>query len=88
MGISQARQCGLLAFEGVVIRDADLLHLARPGSGHAKDVQVVVEPPHRVLKGDVQVPEAVGLGYLDSSPDGRFHPDEDQLELVDLSRCR
>jgi hypothetical protein len=47
-------------------------------------VQVVVEPAHRVLKGDVQVPEAVGVGHLDSPPDRRLHPEEDQLELVDL----
>ena len=44
-----ARQRGLVALERVVVRDADLLHLARPGPGHTEDVQMVVEPAHRVL---------------------------------------
>src|SRR5262245_40516558 len=83
-----ARQRGLFALERVGVRYADLLYVARCGPSHTEDVQMVVEPAHRVLKGDVQIPEAVGLGHLDSPPDGRFHPDEDELELVNLRRRR
>jgi hypothetical protein len=86
MGVSQPGSVGFSVLERGVVRDADLL-FARPRPGHAKDVQVVVEPAHRVLKGDVQVPEAVGFGYLDPSPDGRLDSDEYEFELVDLS-CR
>jgi hypothetical protein len=78
---------GFSPSNGSSFGDADLFYVARSGPGHTEDVQMVVEPAHRVLKGDVQVPEAVGLGYLDSPPDGRIHPDEGQLELIDLS-CR
>jgi hypothetical protein len=38
-------------------------------------VKVVVEPAHRILDGDVQVPEGVPLGHLDAAPDERSVPD-------------
>ena len=37
-------------------------------------VKVVVQPAHRVLDGDVQVPERVLLGHLNAAPDERVRP--------------
>ena len=45
-------------------------------------VQVVVEPPHGVLDGDVQVPEGIRLGHLNASPDERVDPGQHNEKLV------
>jgi hypothetical protein len=45
-------------------------------------VEVIVEPPHRVLDGDVQIPEGVPFGNLDPSPHQRVRPGEDDEKLV------
>ena len=50
--------------------------------GQPELVQVVVEPTHRILDGDVQVPERVGLGHLNAPPHERVGPLEHDQELV------
>jgi hypothetical protein len=72
-----------LTLEGIVVRDADLPRLFPARLFHAELVQVIVEPAHRVLDGDVQIPEAVGFRHLDASPNRRLDLFEDDLELED-----
>src|SRR5438046_1575681 len=80
-----AGQDQFIALQGVVIRDADLRNLARLRLRHPEKMQVIVEPTHRVLEGDMKVPEAIGLGDLDASPDGWSHVQEAEPELVHVS---
>jgi len=49
-----------------------------------KLVEVAVGPSESILDGTMQVPEVKGVGYLDSTPYGRFNIEEGYLELVDL----
>ena len=51
-------------------------------------VEVVVEPAHGVLDGDVQVPKRVLLGHLDAAPDQWIRPREHHQELVHELRPR
>jgi len=80
-----AVQDQFIALQGVVIRDADLRNLARLRLRHPEKMQVIVEPTHRILEGDMKVPEAIGLGDLDASPDGWSHVQEAEPELVHVS---
>jgi|SRR5881296_3252718 len=65
--------------------DTDLHDLSCVRLRHPEKVQVVIQPTHSVLEGNVEVPEAVGLGHLDSSPDRWRNPQEEDLELVHMS---
>jgi hypothetical protein len=38
-------------------------------------MQMVIEPAHRILDGDVQVPERIALGHLNAAPDERIVPE-------------
>ena len=80
-----SRQGGLVPLEGILIWNADLRHVARAWPVHAKKVQVVVEPTHGILDGDMQVPEAVGPRHLDGPPDRRRYLQKDDSELVDFT---
>ena len=79
-----SRQDGLVPLEGILIWNADLHRVARARPADAKKVQVVVEPTHGILDGDMQVPEGVGPGHLDGPPDRRHYLQKDDSELVDL----
>jgi hypothetical protein len=45
-------------------------------------MEVIVLPPHRVLDGDMQVPERVTPRHLNPAPDDRIGIHEDNEELV------
>jgi hypothetical protein len=50
-----------------------------------------VLPSHRVLHGDVEVPEGIGLRHQDAASDERVGAGEDDQELDDVrgtDRCR
>src|SRR5438309_7865110 len=54
----------------VAVGDADAYRRTRGRLDRLEFVEMVVLPSHRVLDGDVQVPERVDVGHLDASPDG------------------
>lgn len=45
-------------------------------------MEMIVEPPHRILDGDVEVPEGVRQWHLDSAPDKRIGPAQDDEKLM------
>jgi hypothetical protein len=49
-------------------------------------VKVVIQPAHRVLDGNVQIPEGVALGNLNAAPHEWVGPSEDDEELVHEGR--
>ena len=71
----------------LVVRDADADGVAAGRIRELKFVQVVVGPAHRILEGDVEVPEGVAGGHLDATPDGRLDLLERDLELEHLLAC-
>ena len=66
----------------VVVRDADRHDRLLIGVEQPELVKVIVEPAHRVLNGDVQIPERVLRGHLDATPDERFGAAQHDEELV------
>jgi hypothetical protein len=58
----------------VVCGNADGHHVPLSRIEQPELVEVVVQPAHGVLDGDVQVPERVLLGHLDSAPDQWIRP--------------
>ena len=54
------------------------------GTSFGGSVQVTGQPPHRILNGDMQIVERIGLRNMNAAPDLGFHPKESNLELADL----
>jgi len=63
-------------------RNADRYDPLLCGVEQPKLVEVVVEPAHGVLDGDMEIPERVSLRNLDAPPDERVGPAEDDQELM------
>jgi len=66
-----------------IVRDADVVDLPRClRIADTEQMKVVVLPAHGILYRYMKVPETVGFGNLDSSPDLRLNPLQTHLELV------
>jgi hypothetical protein len=66
-----------------IARDTEPSHFAPSGiHNHCELVKVAIQPAHRILYGDMKVPERVLLGHLDSAPHQRFSVAEHDKELM------
>jgi hypothetical protein len=65
--------------DGVWIERIRIVVAARP---RPKLVEMVVEPTHGVLDGNVEAPERVGLRNLDAAPHERIGPAQHDEDLV------
>ena len=70
-GTVPAGQRDWLAFEGVFVRNANLLNDACDGIADAESMEMIVEPGHGVLDGDVEIPEEVRRWNFDAASDER-----------------
>ena len=72
--------------EKFLIGNPDTVDIGRGRVGYFELVEVVVFPSHRVLDGNVEVPEAVVARDLDCPPHRRLHLLQRHLAVLNVAR--
>ena len=58
-----------VSLKGILLGDPDLVKPTGLGVSDSEHVKVIIEPSHRVLDRDMQIPESIAIGHLNPSPD-------------------